>query len=115
MNGLEKIHPVFFIIIATILEVCGDKIISNSLHNHSGIARLGPMLIGATLLFGYGFFLNLSPLAFGKIVGLYITTLFIVWQIVTCLTTRSAPAMPVIIGGALIVAGGMIITFWDKQ
>ena len=40
------------------------------------------MLIGTVLLFGYGLSLNLAPLEFGQVVGLYVATLFVVWQII---------------------------------
>ena len=51
---------------------------------------------------------------FGQVVGLYITTLFIVWQIITYISFKALPTIPIIIGGSLIIAGGLIITFWKK-
>src|SRR5256885_1495400 len=38
--------------------------------------------------FGYGFFLNLAPIEFGQVVGLYIATLFVVWQVIDRKSTR---------------------------
>jgi hypothetical protein len=64
------------------------------------------------LLFGYGLFLNLAPLEFGQVVGLYIATLFVVWQSVNFVFFRSVPTLPIVVGGTLVIAGGMIITFW---
>jgi hypothetical protein len=115
MKFLQNIHPVVFLLIATILEVCGDAIIRKSIYEHTGIARIGLALIGAVLLFGYGFFLNLAPVEFGKVVGLYIATLFVVWQIINYITFRTVPTLPVIVGGILVIAGGLIITFWKPQ
>ena len=109
---LQNIHPVFFLIVATTLEVSGDAIIRKTIYEHTGIARMGFGLTGALLLFGYGFFLNLAPVEFGKVVGLYIATLFIVWQIISYITFKSLPTLPVIVGGLLVVSGGLIITFW---
>ena len=109
---LQGIHPAVFILIATVLEVAGDAIIRTALYNHSGIMRIGCMLLGAILLFGYGFALNLAPVAFGQVAGLYIATLFVVWQIGNYIAFRSVPTMPILIGGALVVTGGLIITFW---
>jgi hypothetical protein len=65
------------------------------------------------LLFGYGLSLNLAPIEFNRVVGLYIATLFIMWQVVNLIVFRSLPGLPVWFGGALIVAGGLIVTFWD--
>jgi len=53
--------------------------------------------------------LNLAPLPFARIVGLYIATLFLVWQVVNYFTFRTLPGAPVLAGGALIVVGGLIV------
>jgi len=114
-NTLQNIHPIVFLIIATTLEVSGDAIIRKTIYEHTGIARIAFGIAGALLLFGYGFFLNLAPVEFGKVVGLYIATLFVVWQVISYITFKSVPTMPVIIGGLLVVAGGLIITFWKVE
>ena len=100
------------LVIATTLEVTGDAIIRKSLFEHQGLARIGLFLAGAALLAGYGTFLNLAPLEFGKVVGLYIATLFVVWQVITFFAFRTLPTVPVMLGGTLIVAGGLIVSFW---
>ncbi len=115
IKSLQNIHPIFIILIATTLEVSGDAIIRKCIYTHTGIARVSFALIGMILLFGYGFFLNLAPVDFGKIVGLYIATLFVVWQVINFIAFQAVPTLPVMIGGALIVAGGLIITFWKTQ
>jgi hypothetical protein len=109
---MRSIHPFFFVLIATVLEVIGDAIIRTSIYNHTGIARIGLMLVGAILLFGYGTSLNLAPVEFKEVVGLYIATLFVVWQVINFIAFRSLPTIPILIGGALIVIGGLIVTFW---
>ena len=45
-------------------------------------------------------------------VGLYIAVLFVVWQIINYAAFRSLPGLSVYVGGALVIAGGLIITFW---
>jgi hypothetical protein len=69
---------------------------------------------GAVLLFGYGLFLNLAPVDFERVVGLYIATLFVGWQLVNYLFFRHVPTVPIMTGGALIVVGGCIVTFWQR-
>ena len=113
-STLQNIHPIFFLIVATALEVTGDAIIRKTIYEHTGIARIGFGIVGTALLFGYGFFLNLAPVEFGKVVGLYIATLFVVWQIISYITFKSIPTVPVIVGGLMVVFGGLIITFWNK-
>jgi hypothetical protein len=102
------------LVIATALEVSGDAIIRKSLFEHAGLARLGLFLLGAVLLAGYGTFLNLAPLEFGQVVGLYIATLFVMWQIINYAFFRSLPTLPIMTGGALIVTGGLIVSFWKN-
>jgi small multidrug resistance family-3 protein len=104
----------FFLIIATALEVSGDALIRKSLFEQVGLARIGLFLLGAALLAGYGTFLNLAPLEFGQVVGLYIATLFVMWQIINFLFFRDLPTLPILAGGVLIVAGGLIVSFWKS-
>jgi small multidrug resistance family-3 protein len=115
MKYLQNIHPVFFLLLATIFEVSGDAIIRMCVYNHTGMARIGFALIGTILLFGYGLFLNLAPVEFSQVVGLYIATLFIIWQIINYIAFKSVPTLPIILGGLLVVSGGLIITFWKPQ
>ena len=113
-QSLQNIHPIFFLIVATALEVTGDAMIRKTIFEHTGITRVTFGVLGALLLFGYGFFLNLAPVEFGKVVGLYIATLFIMWQVISYITFKSVPSLPVIVGGLFVVAGGLIITFWNN-
>ena len=115
IKALQNIHPIVFLIVATTLEVSGDAIIRLCIYNHTGLVRIGFALLGAILLFGYGFFLNLAPVEFGQVVGLYIATLFVVWQVINYVAFKSLPSLPIIIGGVLVIAGGLIITFWKPK
>src|ERR1700761_10648 len=112
---LQNIHPIFFLILATTLEVSGDAIIRKTIYEHTGLARIGFGITGVLLLFGYGFFLNLAPVEFGKVVGLYIATLFVVWQVINYITFKTLPSLPIIVGGLFVVTGGLIITFWKAN
>ena len=109
---LEGLPILVLLIVATGLEVCGDAVVRMALHDHAGPARAALFVLGAALLFGYGTFLNLAPLEFGRVVGLYIATLFVTWQVVNFAFFRSLPTLPTLAGGALIVTGGIVITFW---
>lgn len=111
-KALQQLHPLVFLLIATTLEVSGDALIRKAMFEHVGLARIGLMLGGTALLFGYGSSLNLAPLEFGQVVGLYIATLFVVWQVINAVAFRSWPTTPIVVGGALIIAGGLIVTFW---
>ncbi len=102
-----------FLLVATSLETFGDAIVRIGIGQTAWLPRGALFLAGAVLLFGYGLSLNLAPIEFNRVVGLYIATLFVVWQVVNLIVFRAPPAMPVWFGGALIVLGGLIVTFWD--
>ena len=112
MRVLGSLAPLAFLLIATTLEVSGDAIVRKALFDHVGLARIGLFLAGAVLLAGYGTFLNLAPLEFGQVVGLYIATLFVVWQVITFIAFRTLPTPPILLGGAMIVIGGLVVSFW---
>lgn len=103
-----------FLIVATALEACGDAMVRLGLRQANVPLRVALFLAGAILLFGYGVFVNLPAVEFSRIVGLYIATLFVVWQIVNFAVFGTLPVMPVLAGGALIVIGGSIVTFWGR-
>lgn len=111
-------HPtlqaIAVLVAATVLEVSGDAIVRISLHNHAGLTamRFALFALGAALVFGYATFLNLAPLEFREVVGLYIATLFIVWQVINFAFFRTLPTTPVLVGGSLIVTGGALVSFW---
>jgi small multidrug resistance family-3 protein len=114
MQSFGTLQVVGFLIAATVLEVSGDATVRIALQNHAGVTvvRVALFLLGAALLFGYGTFLNLAPLEFREVVGLYIATLFIMWQVINFAFFRNLPTPPVVTGGALIVMGGLIVSFW---
>jgi hypothetical protein len=111
---MEKLSVLGFLVLATILEASGDAIVRMGLYQRSLTPRIMLFLGGTVLLFGYGLSLNLAPLAFGRVVGLYIAILFVVWQIINFVVFRSLPTLPILVGGALILAGGGIVTFWQR-
>ena len=100
------------LVVATIAESFGDSTIRIGLFERTGTARIATILGGGALLLVYGLMLNLAPLPFARIVGFYIATLFLVWQVVAFVTFRTVPNAPILIGGTLIVAGGLVVSFW---
>jgi hypothetical protein len=111
-SALQGIPIVVLLLAATILEVSGDAVVRTAIYHHVGLARLGLFFAGAALLVGYGSLLNLAPLGFGQVVGIYLATLFVVWQIINFVAFRALPTLPVLVGGFLVIIGGAIITFW---
>ena len=115
MTLQTKLVILGILIVATTLEVTGDAIIRIGLVQSNAAVRGAYFLAGAVLVFGYGLTLNLAPIEFHRVVGIYIATLFVVWQIISFLVFRSTPTLPIMVGGALIVAGGLVVAFWQQS
>ena len=97
-----------FLIVATTLETLAMP--SSDRNGQTALlARGGLFLAGGLLLFGYGLSLNLAPVEFERVVGLYIATLFIVWQIVNFVVSARSPSATGVPWWRLIVAGGLIV------
>ena len=110
-----RLTIVGFLILATVLEVSGDAIIRLGLGRSVVAVKGAYFAAGAVLLFGYGLSLNLAPIEFHRVAGIYIATLFIVWQVISFLVFRSTPTLPILLGGSLIVFGGLIVAFWNPS
>ncbi len=67
---------------------------------------------GALVLFVYGVTVNSPPWDFGRLLGVYVTLFFIVAQVINYVFFGTRPTPPIWIGGALILSGGLFMTFW---
>ena len=104
-----------FLFGATLLETFGDATVRIGLYDRTGLARLGTLLGGGALLLLYGVLLNRAPVPFERVIGLYLAMLFCVWQVVSIVSFRTWPSLPVLVGGSLIVTGGLIVTLWQPN
>ena len=96
---MEKLIIVGLLVVATAMEAGGDAIIRMGLNQPATGLRVAQFLAGAALLFGYGLVLNLAPLEFGRVIGIYVATLFIVWQVINFAAFGSLPSPPILVGG----------------
>jgi len=101
-----------FLLVAALLEAGGDALLRKALLDSAGTARLLLFVAGAAVLLAYGTIVNLAPLEFGQLIGLYIATLFVMWQLINFVFFRTPPTLPILVGGVLIVSGGLIVSFW---
>ena len=101
------------LVLATTFEVTGDAIIRIGLRPNPIPIRIMLMLGGGAILYGYGLTLNLAPLDWGRLIGAYVATFFVVGQIINLVVFGTAPTLPIVIGGAFILTGGVIITVWQ--
>ncbi len=109
---MRYLIPFALLVVATTLEAGGDAIIRVGLRSDAIPVRAMLMLTGAVVLYGYGLTLNLAPLDWGRLIGAYVATFFVVGQIINLVVFRTAPTLPIVVGGLFIGTGGAIITLW---
>jgi small multidrug resistance family-3 protein len=98
--------------LAATLESGGDALARSALHAHVMPIRLGFFLAAACVLFIYGVTVNLPPWDFGKLLGVYVALFFVVAQLINRFAFGMVPTLPILCGGSLILAGGLLMTFW---
>ncbi|MDR3516466.1 MAG: hypothetical protein P4M00_11650 [Azospirillaceae bacterium] len=100
------------LLLAACLEAGGDALVRLGLHSDQRISRVGLFLTGAAVLFLYGLSVNAPPWDFGRLLGVYVTLFFVVAQLLNFFVFGAKPDLPILIGGALIVSGGLVMTVW---
>jgi small multidrug resistance family-3 protein len=100
------------LLVAAVLEAGGDALVRSGLHGQGLALRAGLFLGGGAVLFLYGVVVNSPPWDFGKLLGVYVTLFFVVAQVINLVFFGVRPDLPILVGGALIVGGGLVITLW---
>lgn len=95
--------------LAAVLEAGGDALVRKGLHAPA-LARLAFLLSGAVVLFAYGCTVNAPPWDFGRLIGVYVVFFFVVAQMISWLAFGQPPNGRILLGGACIVAGGLILS-----
>jgi len=99
------------LVAAAALEVGGDYLIRKGLSH--GWWLMGA---GALLLALYGVAVNFWWHGdFGKLLGLYVVLFFAVSQVWGVVFEHETLDAPRIVGGALIIAGGAVIQWWQPS
>ena len=106
----NRIGALAVLVTAAFLEAYGDSSFQSGLYRSRGIGRILLCLMGATALTLYGLAVNLPRWNFGRLLGVYAVVFFICAQIIARVRFGQSPSLAVIVGGALIIAGGFIIT-----
>jgi small multidrug resistance family-3 protein len=96
---------------AALLEAGGDAIVRSGLHAPAAATRAILFAIGALVLFSYGYVVNAPPWDFGRLLGIYVVFFFVVAQLISWIVFHQRPSTGVLIGGAFIVIGGVIISY----
>lgn len=94
------------LVVAAVLEVGGDAAI-----RHALVRSAWPWaVLGAAGLVAYGVLVNANrTVAFNRLLGTYIVLFFVVSQLIGWAIFDERPSASLLAGGALIVAGGLVI------
>ncbi len=111
---MGNVSVLLLLTLSAALEAGGDAMVRTGLHSTSPGVRVGWMFLGAVVLFAYGTTVNLPPWDFGRLLGVYVTLFFLVAQLINAVTFGQKPTLPIVVGGALVIAGGLTITFWHR-
>jgi hypothetical protein len=103
------------LLLAASLEAGGDALVRLGLHSPHGFGRIGLFLASAVILFVYGLSVNAPNWDFGRLLGVYVTLFFVVAQILNFALFGIRPGLPILVGGALIVSGGVVMTVWGRS
>jgi small multidrug resistance family-3 protein len=98
------------LVVSALLEVGGDAGMRAGLQG-----RRGGYALGALLLIAYGLTVNLPRWDFGRLLGVYIGVFFVVSQVIAMIVFHEKLRAPTLVGGALIVAGGLVLALWHPK
>jgi small multidrug resistance family-3 protein len=112
---MSKLIALLVLGFAALLEAGGDALVRGGLHAKALPLKLGLIALGALVLGAYGVVVNTPNWDFGRLLGVYVALFFVAAQIINALAFKAPPSPPVLVGGALIVAGGLLMTFWTAR
>jgi small multidrug resistance family-3 protein len=107
-----RVGALVVLLTAAFLEAYGDSCFQSGLYRSSEVNRTFAFVIGAVSLAGYGLVVNVPRWDFGRLLGVYVVLFFLCAQMIARVKFGQAPTIPLITGGALITAGGLIISIF---
>ena len=66
------------------------------------------------MLFAYSYAVNAPRWDFGRLLGIYVVFFFVVAQAISWALFGQKPSLPILVGGAFILLGGLIISLWHS-
>ena len=115
LPGAESVNRgiiLLTLLACALLEMGGDALARRGMHAQSQVARAGFFALAAAVLFAYGWLVNRPPWSFGALLGIYVVMFFVVSQAIAWSAFGERPTAGIWLGGALVVAGGIVMSAW---
>lgn len=100
---------IVLLLCAALLEAGGDALMRHGLHS-AAATRIAFFGAGGLVLALYGWAVNAPPWDFGKLLGVYVVFFFLVAQVIAWAAFGQPPTTRVLLGGALIIVGGLVVS-----
>ena len=107
---MSRTTSLIVLLVAALLEAGGDALVRSALHSSAIATRLAFFALGAIVLFSYGYVVNKPAWDFGRLLGIYVVFFFVVAQAISWLVFNQRPTTPIVVGGAFIVTGGIVMS-----
>jgi len=95
---------------AAFLEAGGDALIRVGLRSPTLTRAALFFALGGLVLTVYGYAVNAPAWDFGRLLGVYVAYFFVVAQLIAWLGFGQKPTPMILLGGALIVVGGCVVS-----
>lgn len=109
LDSMNRMSVLAILLIAAIFEAGGDALVRAGLRQGTSGWRWLAFLGGAVVLFTYGLIVNAPDWEFGRLLGIYVVFFFLIAQLLSWVLFHQPPSIATMIGGALIVAGGVVL------
>ena len=109
---MNNVVVLMILAFSSLLEAGGDALVRVGLHTQGLPQRVAIIVLGGLVLTAYGVVVNTPHWDFGRLLGVYVSLFFLASQVINAVVFRVAPSLPILVGGAMIIGGGLLITFW---
>jgi drug/metabolite transporter (DMT)-like permease len=108
-SGVSRGFSLLILLACACLEAGGDALVRRGMYSGSAAMRGTLYVAGALILFAYGWLVNRPPWSFGSVLGVYVVLFFVIAQLVSWILFGEWPGIHVMVGGALIITGGLVV------